>query len=64
MDAGVTLFLEEKFQRGVLLRVPINNNNYEEPMGLFVIIRAKKKLRESLWCNLMAQSRPDSCDLY
>ena len=27
--------------KSVLLRVPINNNNYEQPIALFVIILAK-----------------------
>ena len=30
-----------KFSNCVLVRVPINNNNYEQPIALFVIILAK-----------------------
>ena len=41
-----------KFSNCVLLRVPINNNNYEQQIALFVIILAKKH-HESPWCNLM-----------
>ena len=46
--------------------VPVNNNNnYEQPKALFVIFLAEKHPHKSLWCHLMlAQSRPDSHDLY
>ena len=91
METGVTLFLEEKFQRGrqgllpcppshrkwqkkcmnickhilkfsncVLVRGPINNNNYEQPMVLFIIILAKNSFRNHhgckespCWCQLI-----------
>ena len=42
-----------KFSNCVLLIVPINNNNYEQPIPPFVIILPKKHLHESPWCNLM-----------
>ena len=32
-----------KFSNYVLVRVPINNYNYEQPIALFVILVAKKK---------------------
>ena len=35
-----------KFSNCVLLRVPINDNNYEQPIALFVIILAKKYLHQ------------------
>ena len=39
-----------KFSNGVLVRVPINNYNYEQPIELFVILLAKTPSR---WCNSM-----------
>ena len=48
-----------KFSNCVLVRVPINNNNYKHPIALLVIFLAKKHLHESPWFNLMlAPSRP------
>ena len=41
-----------KFSNCVLVRVPINNYNYEQQITLFVILLAKKNLHESPWCNL------------
>ena len=41
-----------KFSNCVLLRVPINNNNYEQPIALFVIL-AKNTFRNHHGCNLM-----------
>ena len=34
----------------VLVRVPINNYNYEQPVGIFVILIAKNTFT---WCNFM-----------
>ena len=34
-----------KFSNCVLLRAPINNNNYEQPIALFVIIPAKNTFK-------------------
>ena len=41
-----------KFSNCVLVRVPINNNNYEQPIALFVIILAKNTFRNHHGCNL------------
>ena len=42
-----------KFSNCVLVRVPINNNNYEQPIALFVIILVKNTFRNHHGCNLM-----------
>ena len=41
-----------KFSNYVLVRVPISNNNYEQPIALFVIILAKNSFRNHHGCNL------------
>ena len=37
-----------KLSNGELVRVPINNNYYEQPIAFFVILQAETPL---LWCN-------------
>ena len=41
-----------KFSNYVLVRVPINNNNCEQPIALFVIILVKNTFRNHHGCNL------------
>ena len=56
-----------KFSNWVLARVQINNNNYEQPIALFVIILAKNTFTNRhgvIYCWRQVEPQYDGGDLY